>query len=416
MTPGRHSQNGNRDSAAPGLNAKILDSVRERALRSGGQLDAIALAGAVHDSGAALGSQGASQSLESLQHEVAGLSILEPFAQRPEVTDVLVDGQGQVWTDSPAGLEPADFKFSSPEQVRELAVHLATLAGRRLDSASPFMDMSLKNYRVHAVLPPIATAGPLISIRVKHSATLNLSDVLQRSCRFWDPLLRAIIAEQMNFLVTGGTGSGKTTLLQALLAEADPAQRLVIVEDSHELHVPHPHVVSLQTRSANVEAAGLVELTDLVVQALRMRPDRLVVGECRGAEIRDFLAAMNTGHQGAAGTLHANHPEAVPARLAALGALAGWNVQATSLQAASALDLVIHVGRGAGGQRGPVALGALESDVAGQMSMLTLLDLRSSEPMAAGAERVLAQRFGPELAAGIRTELAAMPQRGSGTC
>lgn len=397
MSSGRHSKDGIMVATGHVLDAKILESVRERALLSGGQLDAIALAGAVHDSGAALGAQGAAQSLEILQHEVAGLSILEPFARIPDVTDVLVDGQGQVWTDSPRGLELTDFSFSSAEQVRELAVHLATLAGRRLDSASPFMDMSLKNYRVHAVLPPIAAAGPLISIRVKHSTQLGLTEVLQHSLGFWDPLLRAIATQQMNFLVTGGTGSGKTTLLQAMLAEVGAQQRLIIVEDSQELQVNHPHAVSLQTRAANVESAGQVELKDLVIQALRMRPDRLIVGECRGEEIRDFLAAMNTGHQGAAGTLHANNPESVPARLAALGALAGWSVQATSLQASSALDLIIHLSRGEHGRRGPVALGTLETDESGRMFMHTLIDLHSTDPMPEKARAVLEKKFGAKL-------------------
>jgi len=416
MNSGRHSKDSGMIFSGHALNAKILESVRERALQSGGQLDAIALAGAVHDSGAALGSQGAAQSLERLQHEVAGLSVLEPFARIPDVTDVLVDGQGQVWTDSPRGLELMDFKFPSAERVRELAVHLATLAGKRLDSASPFMDMSLKNYRVHAVLPPIATQGPLISIRVKHAARLRLEEVLQSSLPFWVPLLKAVIEKQLNFLVTGGTGSGKTTLLQAMLAQADEQQRLVIVEDSQELQINHPHAVSLQTRSANVESAGLVQLKDLVVQALRMRPDRLIVGECRGEEIRDFLAAMNTGHQGAAGTLHANNPASVPARLAALGALAGWSVQATSLQASSALDLVIHMSRGEHGRRGPVGLGCLETDEAGRMRMSTLIDLHSNRPLTADGRQMVKQKFGNALAEDLENELAAVGSAGESPC
>lgn len=209
--------------------------------------------------------------------------------------------------------------------------------------------------------------------------------------------MRAIATQQMNFLVTGGTGSGKTTLLQAMLAEVGAQQRLIIVEDSQELQVNHPHAVSLQTRAANVESAGLVELKDLVIQALRMRPDRLIVGECRGEEIRDFLAAINTGHQGAAGTLHANNPESVPARLAALGALAGWSVQATSLQASSALDLIIHLSRGEHGRRGPVALGTLETDESGRMFMHTLIDLHSTDPMPEKARAVLEKKFGAKL-------------------
>ena len=416
MNTGRHSRDNENGSTAHVLNAKILESVRERALASGGQLDAIALAGAVHDSGAALGAQGAAQSLESLQHEVAGLSVLEPFARIPDVTDVLVDGQGQVWTDSPRGLELMEFRFSSAERVRELAVHLATLAGRRLDAASPFMDMSLKNYRVHAVLPPIATRGPLISIRVKHASRLGLDEVLQYSPPFWTPLMRSVIQRQMNFLVTGGTGSGKTTLLQAMLAEADAQQRLVVVEDSQELQINHPHAVSLQTRSANVEAAGLVQLKDLVVQALRMRPDRLIVGECRGEEIRDFLAAMNTGHQGAAGTLHANNPASVPARLAALGALAGWSVQATSLQASSALDLVIHMSRGERGRRGPISLGSLETDDSGRMRMRTLINMHSDNPLSADAHQVLEQKFGSTLTAALSEQLLKLNGTGESPC
>ncbi len=412
MSTARHSKDSSAISTGHLLNAKILESVRERALQSGGQLDAIALAGAVHDSGATLGSQGAAESLETLQNEVAGLSVLERFARIPDVTDVLVDGLGQVWTDSPRGLELMEFKFASAERVRELAVHLATLAGRRLDSASPFMDMSLNNYRVHAVLPPIATQGPLISIRVKHASRLNLEEVLQFSLPFWNLLLNAVIQQQMNFLVTGGTGSGKTTLLQAMLSQCDAQQRLVVVEDSQELQINHPHSVSLQTRSANVEAAGLVQLKDLVIQALRMRPDRLIVGECRGEEIRDFLAAMNTGHQGAAGTLHANNPASVPARLAALGALAGWSVQATSLQASSALDLVIHMSRGEHGNRGPVALGCLETDGSGHMAMRTLIDLKGAEPLTNQGQQILERKFGSDLVAELLAQVASLNSAG----
>ncbi|MGP9784020.1 type II/IV secretion system protein E [Arthrobacter sp. MYb211] len=394
MSTGKHSAQGVGHTTRREVDERILESVRQRAMATGGQLDAVALAGAVQDSGAALGASGAAESLKALQDEVAGLSVLEPFAQQPEVTDVLVDGQGRVWTDSPRGLEPTEYVFGSAEQVRRLAVHLASLAGRRLDDASPFMDMSLKHYRVHAVLPPIATQGPLISIRVKKTKPLDLAGVLEHAACWWHPLLAEIMERELNFLVTGGTGSGKTTLLQAMLSLAHEGQRIIVVEDSQELHVTHQHVVGMQTRAANVEAAGNIELRDLVVQALRMRPDRLIVGECRGAEIRDFLAAMNTGHQGAAGTLHANSPEAVPARLAALGALAGWNLQATALQATSALDLIIHMARGEQGQRGPVALGILNSAGDGQMSVITAIDSNRHAPLDRASLPILEQKLG----------------------
>jgi pilus assembly protein CpaF len=178
--------------------------------------------------------------------------------------------------------------------------------------------------------------------------------------------LRAIVAARLNFLVSGGTGSGKTTLLGAMLSAADPAERLLLVEDAQELAPEHPHVVGIQCRTGNIEGAGQVTLTDLVRQALRMRPDRLVVGECRGAEVREFLGAMNTGHDGAGGTIHASSAGAVPARLAAMGALAGMGPEAVALQAASALDLVVHMAR-PGGRRMPVEIGRLihRSDAAG---------------------------------------------------
>ncbi|PRB71528.1 TadA family conjugal transfer-associated ATPase [Arthrobacter sp. MYb213] len=406
MSPGKHSEQGTGRPNRREVDARILESVRQRAMASGGQLDAVALAGAVQDSGAALGSSGAAESLKALQDEVTGLSVLEPFAQLPEVTDVLVDGKGRVWTDSPRGLELTDYVFGSAEQVRRLAVHLATLSGRRLDDASPFMDMSLKHYRVHAVLPPIATQGPLISIRVKKTQALDLSGVLEHAASWWRPLLEEIMRRELNFLITGGTGSGKTTLLQAMLSLAHEGQRIIVVEDSQELQVDHHHVVSMQTRAANVESAGTIELRDLVIQALRMRPDRLIVGECRGAEIRDFLAAMNTGHQGAAGTLHANHPEAVPARLAALGALAGWNLQATALQATSALDLVIHMSRGAHGRRGPVALGVLGTDRDGHMRVDTVIDTQRTHGIASSFMPLLEQKVGANTVKAIVEALA----------
>lgn len=406
MSPGKHSEQGAGRPNRREVDARILESVRQRAMASGGQLDAVALAGAVQDSGAALGSSGAAESLKALQDEVTGLSVLEPFAQLPEVTDVLVDGKGRVWTDSPRGLELTDYVFGSAEQVRRLAVHLATLSGRRLDDASPFMDMSLKHYRVHAVLPPIATQGPLISIRVKKTQALDLSGVLEHAASWWRPLLEEIMRRELNFLITGGTGSGKTTLLQAMLSLAHEGQRIIVVEDSQELQVDHHHVVSMQTRAANVESAGTIELRDLVIQALRMRPDRLIVGECRGAEIRDFLAAMNTGHQGAAGTLHANHPEAVPARLAALGALAGWNLQATALQATSALDLVIHMSRGAHGRRGPVALGILGTDRDGHMRVDTVIDTQRTHGIASSFMPLLEQKVGANTVKAIVEALA----------
>ncbi|WP_054820903.1 ATPase, T2SS/T4P/T4SS family [Arthrobacter sp. JCM 19049] len=239
----------------PGVGAAQGDPKRRN-------LDPIALAEAVTEAGTAWGSTGSAQTLQNLRDEVQGLSVLEQFATLPGVSDVLVDGRGQVWTDSAQGLRLTGFSFSSAEQVRRLAVHFASLAGKRLDEAMPFVDVSVRGYRIHAVLPPVAVQGPVISIRVKQAAGRGLDQLLGAAHRWWQPLLQAVVSTEQNFLVSGGTGSGKTTLLQAMLGLVDSGQRLVIVEDTHELQVEHEHVVSLQARLPNAEHRGEVRLSD----------------------------------------------------------------------------------------------------------------------------------------------------------
>jgi pilus assembly protein CpaF len=207
--------------------------------------------------------------------------------------------------------------------------------------------------RLHAVLPPVSGSGTCLSLRVLRRCSLTFPDLAAAGALPGraEPLLRAVVARRLAFLVTGGTGSGKTTLLSALLGLADPGERLVLCEDAAELTPEHPHVVRLLTRPPNVEGAGAVGLRDLVRQALRMRPDRLVVGEVRGAEVAELLAALNTGHDGGCGTLHANRPAEVPARLEALGSAAGLAPAAVHSQAAAALSVVVHVRRGPAGRR-----------------------------------------------------------------
>jgi pilus assembly protein CpaF len=207
--------------------------------------------------------------------------------------------------------------------------------------------------RLHAVLPPVSGSGTCLSLRVLRRCSLSLDDLAALGALPGEaaPLLRAVVRRRLAFLVTGGTGSGKTTLLSALLGEADPAERLVLCEDAAELTPAHAHVVRLLTRPPNVEGVGAVTLRDLVRQALRMRPDRLVVGEVRGAEVSELLAALNTGHDGGCGTLHANRPAEVPARLEALGTAAGLDRAAVHSQAAAALSVVVHLRRTAGGRR-----------------------------------------------------------------
>ncbi|MHA7241950.1 TadA family conjugal transfer-associated ATPase [Paeniglutamicibacter antarcticus] len=345
-------------SRVPGAVPKVLEEVRRRAMESASGLNQVELAGAVRSSGSAMGAASSTEMLRNLSDDIHGLGILEPLARVPGTTDVLIDANGRVWVDGNEGMHASELAFGEPAQVRALAVRLAAAGGRRLDDAQPFVDVTLGNYRIHAVLPPISTGGPLLSIRVKAAGNQQLQDLVPDPA--WLAALEAVVAAKLNFLVSGGTGAGKTTLLAAMLSRVPGNQRIIVVEDSQELTPIHPHLVGMQSRGGNVEGAGEIGLQVLVRQALRMRPDRLVVGECRGAEVREFLGAMNTGHEGAAGTLHANSVGAVPARLAAMGALAGLDAGATALQAASALDVLIHVSRNrATGIRGPVQLGQL---------------------------------------------------------
>ncbi len=278
---------------------------------------------------------------------------LAPYLLDPAVTDLFVNGHRELWVDRGAGAA-RDPSWTCPgeEALRSFAVRLVARGGRHLDEATPCVDVEVEGVRVHVVLPPIAVGGTAISVRVPGTSRPDL-DALARRGLFGagetglarrDFVERAV-RERVNLLITGAGGSGKTTLLAALLASADPTDRLVVIEDVAELRVEHPHVVTLEARQPNLEGAGGIGLAELMRQALRMRPDRLVLGECRGAEIRELLAALNTGHDGGAGTLHANAIADVPARLEALGALAGLDAPAIARQAVSAIGLVLHLRR-----------------------------------------------------------------------
>ena len=301
-----------------------------------------------------LGAAGAGEVRAALGAALLGSGPLEPLLQDPLVTDVLVNGDGSVWVDRGAGLERAALEPLGAETTRLLAVRLAGQAGRRLDESRPWVDGLLPGgVRLHAVLPPLVEGGAHLSLRVPRRALRRLDD-LQAAGLFdaeTGDLLRRLVERRVSFLVTGGTGSGKTTLLGALLAQVPDDERVVVVEDVRELSVAHPHVVRLQSRSANVEGAGEVTLVDLVRQALRMRPDRLVVGEVRGAEVRELLSALNTGHDGGGGTVHANSPADVVPRFEALGALAGLGREAVQAQLASAVQVVVHLRRERVGRR-----------------------------------------------------------------
>jgi pilus assembly protein CpaF len=277
---------------------------------------------------------------------------LAEFVSDPLVTDVFITARGEIWVDRGGGVEHPKRPALSPAASRTLAVRLMALGGRHIDEASPCVDARLSGgIRVHAVLPPVSPLGTLLSIRIPRHDGFSL-DELGAAGLFPDlAAVRELVERRVNVLITGAGGSGKTTLLGAMLSEAPHNERIVAIEDVAELRVAHPHFVSLEARQPNLEGAGGITVARLVRESLRMRPDRLVLGECRGAEIRELLAALNTGHDGGGGTLHANSLADVPARVEALGALAGMSATAIARQAVSAIGAVLHLERTGGARR-----------------------------------------------------------------
>jgi pilus assembly protein CpaF len=331
-----------------------LDLVRDRLAGLGRQYTPADVATAMRAEGLVVSDSAVLDTVESLRRNSIGAGPLEPLLRQPGVTDVLVNGPDQVFVDRGAGLELTELRFPCEGDVRRLAQRLAASVGRRLDDAMPFVDARLTDgSRVHAVLGTLASPGTCISLRVPADRSFSLEDCVASGSVTPGAvqLLARLIEAKLAFLISGGTGSGKTTLLAALLALVPPHERIVIVEDSRELAPNHPHVVRIEGRPANTELAGAITLTDLVRQSLRMRPDRLVVGEVRGAEICDLLTAMNTGHEGGCGTVHANSTADIPARLEALASLGGLPRAALNAQLASALDAVVHVARDNSGLR-----------------------------------------------------------------
>lgn len=334
------------------LDPGLLARVRGRLATDGAAPTPARVAEALREEGGALrGDRALLGVLRALQNEIVGAGPLEPLLADARVTDVLVNAPDSVWVDRGDGLERTAVRFADDLAVRRLAQRLAAPSGRRLDDAQPWVDARLPDgVRLHAVLPPVAPAGTCLSLRVPRRQVLTLDDLVAGATVPPDGarLLGALVGARAAFLVTGGTGTGKTTLLSALLSLVDPRDRLLLVEDAAELAPDHPHVVRLEARPANLEGAGAVTLRDLVRQALRMRPDRLVVGEVRGAEVVDLLAALNTGHEGGCGTLHANSATDVPARLEALAAVAGLGREALHSQLASGLRVGVHLVRARG--------------------------------------------------------------------
>lgn len=310
--------------------------------------------------------------VEALRRGSVGAGRLQPLLATPGLTDVLVNGPGQVLIDRGHGLETTEVVFESDDEVRRLATRLAASVGRRLDDTCPFVDARLADgTRLHAVLGTLADPGTCLSLRIPARRSFSLADWVANGSILpaMASLLERLVASKVAFLISGGTGSGKTTLLAGLLGLVPADQRLLVVEDSRELAPDHPHCVRLECRPPNSEGAGAITMTDLVRQALRMRPDRLVLGEVRGGELCDLLTALNTGHEGGCGTVHANSVTDVPARLEALAALGGLGREATHAQVASALRVVVQVSRLADGRRSVTQIGVVRRAGGGEVAI-----------------------------------------------
>ncbi len=381
-----------------------LDASVRRAIAAGAGPSAASIDALVAEHTATLGDGGRAETARGLLEQLVGLGPLALLAADRSVTDLLVNGDGAVWLDRGRGMERASVRVEL-DDLRPLAVRLAGVAGRRLDDAQPWVDGVLPGgVRLHAVLPPLADGGPHLSLRFARHRPGGVDALARLGALTPDmaELLRGVVAARTSLVVTGGTGAGKTTVLAALVAECPADERVVVVEDVRELDPEHPHVVRLQGRGSNVEGVGGVTLVDLVRQALRMRPDRLVVGEVRGAEVRELLAALNTGHEGGMSTLHANGPEEVPARFEALGALAGMPREGVHAQLREALRVVVHVVR-RGGSRTVDRVGVVVPDPVDPHAVRVVEAARTGEAgLVGGPGRERLVRLVPSLARGCR--------------
>jgi pilus assembly protein CpaF len=288
--------------------------------------------------------------IQQIGDSILGLGPLEPFVRDPEVTEIMVNGPHCVYVERAGKIHSTDASFRNEEELRRAIDKIVARVGRRVDESSPYVDARLADgSRVNAIIPPLAIHGSALTIR-KFSADPFMSDDLVQFGTLTPELvqfLEGCVRGRMNLLVSGGTGAGKTTLLNVLSGFLPDDERILTIEDSAELRLQQPHVVSLEYRPSNIEGTGEVTIRDLVRNALRMRPDRIVVGEVRGGETLDMLQAMNTGHDGSISTIHANSPRDVLSRLETMALMAGMDltIRAVREQAAAALDLIVHVAR-----------------------------------------------------------------------
>jgi pilus assembly protein CpaF len=294
--------------------------------------------------------------VRDVQHELFGLGPLEPLLKDPTISDILVNAHNTIYIERRGKLESTDVAFKDDEHLMRVIERIVSSVGRRIDESSPMVDARLQDgSRVNAIIPPLSIDGPVLSIRRFGSDPLRMSALIENKALTKDiaDMMEMCVNARLNVLISGGTGAGKTTLLNALSAYIPESERIVTIEDSAELQLQQPHVVRLETRPPNIEGRGEVTQRDLVRNSLRMRPDRIVIGEVRGGEAIDMLQAMNTGHDGSLTTIHANTPRDALARLETMIQMTGMRLsdRAMRQQIASALDLVIQVARLSDGTR-----------------------------------------------------------------
>jgi len=341
------------------------------------------------------------QIVSEVLDEVFGLGPLEPLLQDPSVSDILVNTHKQVYVERKGQLELTNVVFKDDGHLMRIIDKIVSQVGRRVDESSPMVDARLADgSRVNAIIQPLAVDGPLLSIRRFGTDKLLPADLVEKQSMTQGmlELLSAAVKSRLNVVVSGGTGSGKTTLLNALSAFISPKERIVTIEDAAELQLKQPHLARLETRPPNMEGGGAIRQRELLINALRMRPDRIIVGECRGEEALDMLQAMNTGHDGSMTTVHANTPRDVMARLEVMVTMANSNLGVTAIrhQISSAVDLIVQTARLSDGSRRIIyvtEVGAMEGDV------VTLQDLFVFEKRGLTPDGVVRGRFA---ATGIR--------------
>ena len=294
--------------------------------------------------------------IQGIQDEILGLGPIEPLLADPSVSDILVNGPRQIYVERGGKIEPTDIQFDNDQHLMRVIDRIVSRVGRRIDEMSPMVDARLPDgSRVNAVIPPLAIDGPLLSIRRFAVVPFTMNDLLARQTLTPEmaELISGLVKARVNLLVSGGTGSGKTTMLNVISSSISHDERIITIEDAAELQLQQPHVARMESRPPNIEGEGEISQRTLLRNSLRMRPDRIILGEVRGAEVLDMLQAMNTGHDGSMCTVHANSPRDAVTRLEHMLGMAGLQVDARTMrqQISSALSVVIQVSRLSDGHR-----------------------------------------------------------------